>query len=91
MAPSKLSTKELAARSKSLAAQAATKTLKRSIDGALDIIAAHVGRLQSDLLAASRAVGGDLTRPGYTDDLRALNEQRRRLEALQDALAQAKG
>lgn len=74
------------ARARSTAALMATRTLKAQIDATLDMWRGRLVQLRADLLAASKAVGGDSTRPSYTDDLQHFNRQRRRLEILQDAL-----
>jgi hypothetical protein len=79
---------ERQAAAKSLQAQTAVREFRRVVDKAVEDFAASVARLSVDSMIASQAVGGDSTRPHYTDDLGQLLAQQRRLDVLRAALNQ---
>lgn len=82
MATVQLTEADRLAAARSMEATKAVRAFKRQIDLAVNELAARVGALAADKMMAAGAVGGDSTRPHFTEDVRAYNAQLRRFEAL---------
>ena len=77
---------EQQAAARSLQAQQAVRAFRDRITVVKHDLEDALAELAIDQAAARIAVGGDPTRPHYTDDIGKLHVQERRFDALRDAL-----
>lgn len=86
MATSSATAAEREAAQQAVRVRTMVRSWQRGIDQAVRDLAARVGELAADKVAIDQALGGDSTRPDFTEQLKALHRQQRRFQALLDAI-----